>query len=197
MWRQVISRIGADGWLGIGWPKEVGGQGRPATDQFIFFDETRRAGAPFPVRQRSTRSGRRMMIYRDGGAEEVSSCRGSVRRHQFSSHRLHRARSRNRPGVATDKGRVRDGRRVRVFNGNKIFTSGADQADYIWLAVRTDPEAPKHKGISIVCVPTSSPGFSYSISSHRRRVDHIGELTTPTCTSRSRTGSGRRRTAGE
>ena len=40
------------------------------------------------------------------------------------------------------------------INGAKIFTSGADKADYIWLAVRTDPDAPKHKGISILCVPT-------------------------------------------
>ena len=47
-----------------------------------------------------------------------------------------------------------------TINGNKIFTSGADQADYIWLATRTDPDAPKHKGISIFLVPTSSPGFS-------------------------------------
>ena len=43
-----------------------------------------------------------------------------------------------------------------VINGNKIFTSGADQADYIWLACRTDPDAPKHKGISIIMVPTAS-----------------------------------------
>src|SRR5580700_4150128 len=47
-WSQVVRQIGGDGWLGIGWPTEFGGQGRPATDQFIFFDETRRAGAPFP-----------------------------------------------------------------------------------------------------------------------------------------------------
>src|SRR3989442_9614245 len=46
-----------------------------------------------------------------------------------------------------------------VINGNKIFTSGANQADYVWLACRTDPDAPKHKGISMILVPTSSPGF--------------------------------------
>ena len=40
-----------------------------------------------------------------------------------------------------------------------MFTSGANQADYVWLACRTDPDAPKHKGISIIIVPTSSPGF--------------------------------------
>jgi alkylation response protein AidB-like acyl-CoA dehydrogenase len=49
-----------------------------------------------------------------------------------------------------------------VVNGSKVFTSGADEADYIWLAVRTDADAPKHKGISILAVPTSSPGFSWS-----------------------------------
>ncbi|MEY2397615.1 MAG: 3-oxocholest-4-en-26-oyl-CoA dehydrogenase alpha subunit, partial [Actinomycetota bacterium] len=54
---------------------------------------------------------------------------------------------------------VRDGDEY-LINGNKVFTSGADQADYIWLACRTDTEAPKHKGISIILVPTSSPGFS-------------------------------------
>ena len=55
LWRQVVGRIGKDGWLGIGWPKEYGGQGRPATDQFIFFDETRRAERPVPVRDREHR----------------------------------------------------------------------------------------------------------------------------------------------
>jgi alkylation response protein AidB-like acyl-CoA dehydrogenase len=48
-----------------------------------------------------------------------------------------------------------------VINGQKMFTSGAAYADYIWLAVRTDPDAKKHKGISILIVPTSSPGFSW------------------------------------
>src|SRR5207249_2042472 len=46
-----------------------------------------------------------------------------------------------------------------VINGNKVFTSGANQADYVWLACRTDPDVPKHKGISIIVVPTASAGF--------------------------------------
>src|SRR4029453_7069028 len=54
---------------------------------------------------------------------------------------------------------VRDGD-VYMINGSKIFTSGADQADYVWLAARTDPDAPKHKGISIILVPTRAAGFS-------------------------------------
>jgi alkylation response protein AidB-like acyl-CoA dehydrogenase len=48
-----------------------------------------------------------------------------------------------------------------VINGQKMFTSGAAHADFIWLAARSDPNAKKHKGISIFIVPTSSPGFSW------------------------------------
>ncbi len=64
------------------------------------------------------------------------------------------------PGAGTDLASLRtravlDGDEWTI-NGNKVFTSGADQADYIWLATRTDPDAPKHKGISIFLVPTSS-----------------------------------------
>jgi alkylation response protein AidB-like acyl-CoA dehydrogenase len=70
------------------------------------------------------------------------------------------------PGSGTDlaslKTRaVRDGDEW-VIDGNKVYTSGAGHSDYVWLAVRTDPDVPKHKGISILCVPTSSPGFSWT-----------------------------------
>ncbi len=78
---------------------------------------------------------------------------------------------------------VRDGDEY-VVNGAKIFTSGADMADYIWLAVRTDPDAPKHKGISILCVPTSSPGFSCLDHQHGGRADDDPDLL------RRRPGSG-------
>ena len=160
MWRQVvIRRVGADGWLGIGWPKEFGGQGRPATDQFIFFDETRRAGAPFPFVTINT-VGPTMMLY---GAEEQK----GFFLPGILSGEINFAIGYTEPEAGTDLASlrtkaVRDGDEY-VINGSKIFTSGSDQADYIWLAVRTDPEAPKHKGISIICVPTSSPGFSYNI----------------------------------
>ncbi|MDH3706368.1 MAG: acyl-CoA dehydrogenase family protein, partial [Acidimicrobiia bacterium] len=56
---------------------------------------------------------------------------------------------------------VRDGDEW-VINGQKMWTSGANEADYIWLACRTDPEVKKHKGISLIIVPTDSPGFSWT-----------------------------------
>ena len=70
------------------------------------------------------------------------------------------------PGSGTDLASLttraqRDGDEYRI-NGAKVFTSGADQADFVWLACRTDADAPKHKGISIICVPTDAPGFSWS-----------------------------------
>ncbi|HUC35627.1 MAG TPA: acyl-CoA dehydrogenase family protein [Acidimicrobiales bacterium] len=157
-WRQVVRHIGKDGWLGIGWPVEFGGQGRPATDQFVFFDETRRAGAPFPFVTVNT-VGPTIMRY---GADEQK----SYFLPGILSGEINFAIGYTEPEAGTDLASLRtraarDGEEY-VVNGAKIFTSGAELADYVWLAVRTDPEAPKHKGISILCVATDSPGFSYS-----------------------------------
>ena len=167
-WSQVVRQIGKDGWLGIGWPTEFGGQGRPATDQFIFFDETRRAGAPFPFVTINTVG---PTIMRFGTDEQKSFFLP-----QILAGELNFAIGYTEPEAGTDLASLRT-RAVRdgdeyVVNGAKIFTSGADQADYVWLAVRTDPEVPKHKGISILCVPTASPGFEWSI------IHTVGGLTT-------------------
>ncbi len=158
-WRRIVRRMGKDGWLGIGWPARYGGQGRPATDQFIFFDETRRVGAPFPFVTVNT-VGPTLMRY---GSEEQK----QYFLPRILAGELNFAIGYTEPGAGTDLASLRtraarDGDEY-VVNGAKIFTSGADGADYIWLAVRTDADAPKHKGISILCVPTSAPGFTWSI----------------------------------
>ena len=57
-----------------------------------------------------------------------------------------------------------------VVNGQKLWTTGGHQADYLWLAVRTDPDAPGHRGISILIVDTSDPGYSPHADHHGRRV---------------------------
>ena len=54
--RQVVRQMGRDGWLGIGWPTEYGGQGRSDIEQFIFFDESMRAGAPVPMQKGGSKS---------------------------------------------------------------------------------------------------------------------------------------------
>ncbi|HVC66381.1 MAG TPA: acyl-CoA dehydrogenase family protein [Acidimicrobiales bacterium] len=154
--RRVVRRMGTDGWLGIGWPVEYGGQGRPATDQFIFFTEVQRARAPFPFVTLSTVG---PMIINHGTEEQKKFFLSGILAGEINC-----AIGYTEPGSGTDLASLRTRAELDgdewVVNGNKIFTSGADQADYIWLACRTDPDAPKHKGISILLVPTATPGFS-------------------------------------
>ncbi|MDH6677007.1 alkylation response protein AidB-like acyl-CoA dehydrogenase [Rhodococcus sp. LBL1] len=156
--REVVKLLGQDGWLGIGWPKEYGGQGRSIEEQFVFFDEVQRAGLPFPFVTVNT-VGPTLMKY---GTEE--------QKERFLPGILAGdivfAIGYTEPEAGTDLASLKtravlDGEEW-VVDGNKIFTSGANTADYVWLACRTDPEAPKHKGISILVVPTDDPGFSWS-----------------------------------
>lgn len=156
--REVVSLLGADGWLGIGWPTEYGGQGRSIEEQFMFFDEVQRAGLPFPFVTVNT-VGPTLMKY--GTEEQKARFLPGI-----LSGDIVFAIGYTEPEAGTDlaslKTRaVRDGDEW-VIDGNKIFTSGANTADYVWLACRTDPDAPKHKGISIMVVPTDDPGFSWS-----------------------------------
>ncbi|KDQ70913.1 acyl-CoA dehydrogenase family protein [Streptomyces halstedii] len=156
--REVVKRLGSDGWLGIGWPTEYGGQGRPAEDQYVFFDEVQRAGLPFPFVTVNT-VGPTLMAY---GSEE--------QRKRYLPGILSGdvvfAIGYTEPAAGTDLASlttraVRDGDSY-VVDGSKIFTSGANTADHIWLAARTDPDAPRHRGISILIVPTKDDGFSWS-----------------------------------
>ena len=152
------ARWARDGWLGIGWPKEYGGQGRTDVEQFIFINEAWRAGAPIPFLTINT-VGRTIM---DFGSEEQK----QFFLPKILAGELHFSIGYTEPNAGTDLASlttkaVKDGDEW-VINGQKIYTSLASYADYIWLAARTDPDAPKHAGITIFLVPTSDPGFSYS-----------------------------------
>jgi len=156
IYMRALRRMGADGWLGIGWPKEVGGQARPAIEQYIFFDEVQRAGFPIPFLTLVT-VGPTLMKF--GTDEQRARMLPAILRGE-----LHFAIGYSEPEAGTDlaslKTRaVRDGDDY-VVTGQKVFTSLAEYADYIWLAVRTDESAPKHKGISILMVDTRLPGVS-------------------------------------
>ncbi len=151
-------RMGADGWLGIGWPREYGGQGRGMIEQFIFYDEAWRALAPIPM---LTINAIAQTIMALGSAEQKEFFLPRILRGE-----LHFAVGYSEPGAGTDLAShspraVRDGDDW-VIDGQKLYTSLAAHADYIWLAARTNPDAPKHKGISIFAVPTSARGFSWS-----------------------------------
>lgn len=176
--RGLLRRIGADGMLGLGWPVEYGGQGRGPDEQFVFFDEAYRAGAPVSMVTLNT-VGPTLMKY---GTEEQK----AAFLPRILSGDLVFAIGYSEPSAGTDLASLRT-RAVReggasgeaggpggtwVIDGQKIFTSNAQNADWIWLACRTDPEAPKHQGISIILVPTDAPGFSWT------PIETVGGLTT-------------------
>ncbi|MFE2290603.1 acyl-CoA dehydrogenase family protein [Streptomyces sp. NPDC059452] len=176
--RRLLRRIGADSLLGLGWPVAYGGQGRGPDEQFVFFDEAYRAGAPVSMVTLNT-VGPTLMKY---GTEEQK----AYFLPRILSGELVFAIGYSEPEAGTDLAAlrtraVRDGGGggggggeddVWVIDGQKIFTSNAQQADWIWLACRTDPEAPKHRGISIILVPTDDPGFSWT------PIETVGGLTT-------------------
>ncbi|MFJ3294783.1 acyl-CoA dehydrogenase family protein [Streptomyces bacillaris] len=166
--RRLLRRIGADGMLGLGWPVVYGGQGRGPDEQFVFFDEAYRAGAPVSMVTLNT-VGPTLMKY---GTEEQK----AYFLPRILSGDLVFAIGYSEPEAGTDLAALRT-RAVRdgddwVVHGQKIFTSNAQQADWIWLACRTDPDAPKHRGISIILVPTGDPGFSWT------PIETVGGLTT-------------------
>jgi alkylation response protein AidB-like acyl-CoA dehydrogenase len=154
--RRVWKQMCADGWAGIGWPKEYGGQGKGPIEQFIFFDESMRAGAPVPMLTINT-VGPTIMQF------------GTFEQREFFLPKIlagdiHFCIGYSEPGAGTDLAAlqtraVRDGDEF-VINGQKMWTSLASDADYCWLAVRTNPEAKKHKGISIIIVPMDTPGIT-------------------------------------
>ncbi|HYV57221.1 MAG TPA: acyl-CoA dehydrogenase family protein [Candidatus Nitrosopolaris sp.] len=180
LYREALRQMGRDGWLGIGWPQEYGGQGRSPLEQFIFSDEVQRAGFPLPFLTLNT-VGPTIMEY--GTPEQ---------KHFFLPRILagecHFSIGYSEPGAGTDLASLRT-RAVRdgddyVVTGNKVFTSLAEYADYIWLAVRTDPTAAKHKGISMLIVNTRLPGYKctpiWTMAGVRTNATYYEDVRVPT-----------------
>ncbi|MGW9426339.1 acyl-CoA dehydrogenase family protein [Streptomyces decoyicus] len=178
--RAVLRRIGADGMLGLGWPTAYGGQGRGPDEQFVFFDEAYRAGAPVSMVTLNT-VGPTLMKYGTQRQKDYFLPRilsgelvfaiGYTEPEAGTDLAALRTRAVKRTGGGEDGSS--DGHDAHwLINGAKSFTSNAHQADWVWLACRTDPDAPKHKGISIILVPTDAPGFSWT------PIETVGGLTT-------------------
>jgi 3-oxocholest-4-en-26-oyl-CoA dehydrogenase alpha subunit len=158
VYRETIAQMGRDGWLALGWPKEYGGQARSAMDQLIFTDEAAIAGAPVPF---LTINSVAPTIMAFGSDEQKNFLLPKI-----ASGDLHFAIGYSEPGAGTDLANLRttavhDGDDY-VVNGQKMWTSLIQYADYVWLAVRTNTEAKKHRGISVLIVPTTSVGFSWT-----------------------------------
>ncbi|MBY0440641.1 MAG: acyl-CoA dehydrogenase family protein [Mycobacteriaceae bacterium] len=157
-YQEVVRRMGRDGWLGVGWPKEYGGLGFGPLEQQIFVNEAARADVALPYVTLQT-VGPTLQAY--GSEAQKKKFLPAI-----LAGEVHFAIGYSEPEAGTDlaslrTNAVRDGD-YYIVNGQKIFTTGAHLADYIWLACRTDPSAARHKGISILIVDTTDPGYSWT-----------------------------------
>ena len=164
-YRQVVRQLGRDGWLALSWPAEYGGRDGSMLDQLIFTDEAAIARVPVPFLTINT-VGPTIMRY--GTAEQKARYLPRI-----AAGEIHFSIGYSEPEAGTDlaalrtravrvKGDGEEGGDGYVINGQKLWTSLIAYADYVWLACRTDPEAPRHKGLSILIVPTGAPGFSWT-----------------------------------
>ncbi|HEX4252818.1 MAG TPA: acyl-CoA dehydrogenase family protein [Pseudonocardia sp.] len=181
-YREIVRQLGADGWLTLGWPSEYGGQDRSLTDQLIFTDEAAAAGVPVPFLTLNTIG---PTIIRFGTPEQRAYFLPRIARGE-----LHFSIGYSEPEAGTDLAGLRT-RAVRdgddyVINGQKMWTSLIEHADYVWLACRTDPDtgpilgpdkqaSAAHRGLSILIVPTDAPGFSWT---RVRTVSSVGTSAT-------------------
>ena len=168
VYRDVVRRMGRDGWLGVGWPTAYGGRGFGQVEQQIFANEAARADVPLPAVTLQT-------------VGPVLQNHGTAKQKEFFLPRIlagevHFAIGYTEPDAGTDLAALRtravlagadgdgadgDGAHY-VVDGQKIFTTGAHAADYVWLACRTGPDGSRHKGITILIVDTADPGFSWT-----------------------------------
>ncbi|AYF73219.1 acyl-CoA dehydrogenase [Nocardia yunnanensis] len=158
-YRAVVKRMGRDGKLGVGWPKEYGGQGFGPLEQQIFYNEAVRADVPVPL----------VTLLTVGPALQSFGTEEQKRKFLpgILTGDVHFAIGYSEPDAGTDlaalrTSAVRDANGDWIVNGQKIFTTGAHEADYVWLAVRTGPVEARHKAISILIVDTKDPGYSWT-----------------------------------
>ncbi|MGK8510675.1 acyl-CoA dehydrogenase family protein [Nocardia asiatica] len=158
-YRAVVRRMGRDGWLGVGWPKEYGGQGFGPVEQQIFFNEAVRADVPLPLVTLLTVG---PTLQQFGTAEQKQRFLPGI-----LAGDIHFAIGYSEPEAGTDlaalrTSAVRDESGDWIVNGQKIFTTGAHEADYVWLACRTGSTESRHRGITILIVDTTDPGYSWT-----------------------------------
>ena len=155
--RKQYARMGADGWIGLSWSKELGGKELSHIEQYIFTDEVIRSGFAYPF---LTTEAVTPVIAANANDEVREEVVGGVKQGKVTI-----AIGYSEPNAGTDLASLRT-RAERdgddwVINGQKMWTSLANFADYVWLAARTDPDAEKkHKGLTMFLVPTDTPGYS-------------------------------------
>ena len=166
--KKALKIMGRDGWIGLSWPKEFGGKEFTPIEQYIFVEEIMRTGFPFPF---LTTESVGPMIAQYGSDWAKETIAKSILRGETIF-----AIGYSEPNAGTDlaslKTQALPDKEGFKINGQKIWTSLANYADYIWLAARTNNEVKKHKGISMFIVPTDDDGFSYT------PIQTLGDVTT-------------------
>lgn len=173
-YRDTIRKMGSDGWLAVGWPKEHGGQGLSATEQLIFFEEANIAGAPLPFVTISTVG---PALMENGTAAQKARFLPGI-----ASGDIIFAIGYSEQQAGSDLATLKTQARLVgdletghfVVNGAKLWTSGIEAADHVWLAARTDPDLARHKGVSIMILDTDAPGFSHTL------IQTVGNFTSAT-----------------
>ena len=183
-YQRIVRQMGTDGWMGVGWPKEYGGHGLGEIEQTFFANEAQHADVHLPAVTLQT-VGPTLIRY------------GTERQKELFLERIlagdvHFAIGYSEPDAGTDLASLRtsarlvqnDGDPYYLVNGQKMWTTGGHQADFVWLAVRTDPDAPKHKGISILIVDTTDPGYSFTPiitadGSHHTNATYYNDVRVP------------------
>jgi 3-oxocholest-4-en-26-oyl-CoA dehydrogenase alpha subunit len=162
-YRQVVRQLGRDGWLALGWPQEHGGRGGTMLDQLIFTDEAAVARVPVPFLTINT-VGPTIMRFGTPAQQAFYLPR-------IAAGEIHFSIGYSEPEAGTDLASLRTTARLvkgegevggddYIIDGQKMWTSLIQYADYVWLACRTG--ADRHKGLSIIIVPTSAEGFSWT-----------------------------------
>jgi alkylation response protein AidB-like acyl-CoA dehydrogenase len=154
--RAFHEKMFAKGWWGIGWPKEFGGLGKTAIEQFIFVEEMEAAGAPA---MRLTITSVAPTILRAGSEEQKQRWLPPILRGELEFAVAYSEAEAGTDLASLKTRAVLDGD-TWVINGQKMWNTGAHTATHNWVAVRTEPEAPKHKGISMIIVPMDAPGIT-------------------------------------
>ena len=180
-YHRTIRQMGDDGWMGVGWPVEYGGRGLGGIEQQIFANEASRADVHLPSVTLQT-VGPTLQAF---GTEKQK----DLFLKRILAGDVHFAIGYSEPDAGTDLASLRTTARLDgdeyVVNGQKMWTTGGHVADYVWLAARTDPDAPKHKGISVLIVDTRDPGYSWtpiitSDGSHHTNATYYNDVRVPT-----------------
>ena len=183
-YHRTIKQMGRDGWMGVGWPTEYGGKGLGGIEQQVFANEAARADVHLPSVTLQT-VGPTLQAFGTEQQKEMFLPR-------ILTGDVHFAIGYSEPEAGTDLASLRTtARRATdeqgehyVVNGQKMWTTGGHAADHVWLAVRTDPDAPRHKGISVLIVDTTDPGYSWtpivtSDGSHHVNATYYNDVRVP------------------